>query len=243
MLIGRAILTQPRSLHSADATPAALTAHTRLRSQFGAVIDSYLNGITNYSWVPAVQPDVLLGGGAENFLPGAGSLGGRDYYAAFARNGSYNVALNRTALLAARNDSRTLGVFTVGNLPTWLDRNVYPQNLRTLNNGSTSPTGARGVPATDVPGLRDMTLKAIDILHARSAGAGNASAGAQAGKGWFLMSEAASIDKQMHALDYERALGDLLELDDTIRATVSKLRALGVLNETLILVTADHGHG
>ncbi len=194
-----------------------------------------------------MQPDVLLGGGAEHFLPGAGSLGGRDYYAAFARNASYAVALNRTALLAARNDSRTLGVFTVGNLPTWLDRNVYPQNLRTLNNGSTSPAGARGVPATDVPGLRDMTLKAIDILHARSAVAGNASAPGGAGglarKGWFLMSEAASIDKQMHALDYERALGDLLELDDTIRATVAKLRALGVLNETLILVTADHGHG
>lgn len=77
-----------------------------------------------------------------------------------------------------------------------------------------------------------MTLKAIDILHKRG------------GKdGFFLMSEAASIDKQMHVLDYERALGDLLELDDTVRATIQKLQDLGELNNTLIVVTADHGHG
>jgi hypothetical protein len=35
-------------------------------------------------------------------------------------------------------------------------------------------------------------------------------------------SEAASIDKMMHALDYERALGELLELDDTVRATIAR---------------------
>lgn len=57
------------------------------------------------------------------------------------------------------------------------------------------------------------------------------------------MSEAASIDKQMHTLDYDRALGELLELDDTIKATVAKLKGLNALNETLVLVTADHGHG
>jgi len=79
-----------------------------------------------------------------------------------------------------------------------------------------------------------MTLKAIDILHNRSA---------STGKGWFLMSEAASVDKQMHRLDYDRALGDLLELDDTLKATIAHLTALGELNNTLIVVTADHGHG
>lgn len=34
----------------ADATPGALTAHTRDRSQYGNVVDSFLNGITNYTW-------------------------------------------------------------------------------------------------------------------------------------------------------------------------------------------------
>lgn len=36
---------------------------------------------------------------------------------------------------------------------------------------------------------------------------------------------------------------DLLELDDTVRATIAHLKALGELENTLVLVTADHGHG
>jgi len=44
----------------ADATPAALTAHTRDRDQYGAVIDSYLHGIVNYTWTPWNGPDVLF---------------------------------------------------------------------------------------------------------------------------------------------------------------------------------------
>ncbi len=39
-----------------------------------------------------------------------------------------------------------------------------------------------------------------------------------------------------HVLDYERALGDLLELDNTVNRTIAKLSALGILNETLIIV-------
>ena len=62
----------------------------------------------------------------------------------------------------------------------WLDRNVYTNNLKNQNN---SADGLKK-DATDQPGLREMTLKAIDIVQARSQG-----------KGWFIMSEAASIDK------------------------------------------------
>ena len=47
----------------------------------------------------------------------------------------------------------------------------------------------------------------------------------------------------MHVLDYDRALGELLELDNTIAATKAHLQALNILNDTLIVVTADHGHG
>jgi alkaline phosphatase len=47
----------------------------------------------------------------------------------------------------------------------------------------------------------------------------------------------------MHTLDYDRALGELLELDDTIKATLKHLEEIGELDETLVIVTADHGHG
>ena len=218
----------------ADATPAALTAHTRDRGQYGAVVDSFIHGITNYTWTQWNGPDVLFGGGAEQFY--SPSLGGKtynnqDYYQVF-RNSSYAVVQNNTALQAASNSSRTLGIFSVSNMAKWLDRNVYPANLRNQKN---SPDGSKG-DAIDQPGLKEMTLKAIDILTTR-AGANGSDAG------WLLMSEAASIDKQMHTLDYDRALGELLELDDTIKAAIQHLKDLKSFNETLIVVTADHGHG
>jgi alkaline phosphatase len=191
------------------------------------LIDQALNGMTNYSWTQHGGPDVFFGGGAENFFAGKGSYQGKDYYKEFQKKG-YTVSLNKTSLLKADKSKRALGVFCQSNLPVWLDRNVYKDNLEGREN---NPTGGKG-DASDLPGLKDMTLKAIDVLATRGKD-----------KGFFLMSEAASIDKQMHALDYDRALGDLLELDDTVRATVEKLKKLKILDETLIIVSADHGHG
>ena len=60
----------------------------------------------------------------------------------------------------------------------WLDRNVYTDNLVGKEN---APDGSGG-DAVNQPGLKEMTLKAIDIVQARSEG-----------KGWLIMSEAASI--------------------------------------------------
>ncbi|KAJ4389200.1 hypothetical protein N0V93_006663 [Gnomoniopsis smithogilvyi] len=211
----------------ADATPTALTAHTRSRYAYGSLIDQALHGLSNYSWTHAGSPDVYFGGGAEQFLPGSGSYLGKDYYAEFSAQ-DYSVAMNKTSLDQLANDTRALGVFCKSNLPVWLDRNVFTDVLDTFTN---DPTGANAS-AQDLPGLKEMTLKAVDILNTRGGDAG-----------FFLMSEAASIDKQMHSLDYDRALGDLLELDDTVRATIERLGALGILEDTLVLVTADHGHG
>ncbi|PNY26023.1 Alkaline phosphatase H [Tolypocladium capitatum] len=211
----------------ADATPIALTGHTRRRYEYGSLIDQALNGVTNYSWTKQDGPDVFFGGGAEQFVPGKGSYLGKDYYAEFAKKG-YSISLNKTSLLKADPGEKALGIFCQSNLPVWLDRNVYTDNLKNFKN---NPKGGKE-PALDLPGLKDMTLKAVEILHKRGGD-----------KGFFLMSEAASVDKQMHALDYDRALGDLLELDDTVRATIEKLEELGALDETLVVVTADHGHG
>ncbi|KAJ5478179.1 hypothetical protein N7530_003688 [Penicillium desertorum] len=208
----------------ADATPAGLGAHTSDRGDYDHVISAYYESLTDYEWTNWNGPDVLLGAGAENFVKSEET---RDYYKLFAEKG-YNVAWNNTALSNAPSDERLLGVFSTDNLPTWLDRNVYQSNLY---NQSNYPDGSDR-DADDLPGLKEMTLKAVDVLDKR-----------HRKDGWFLMSEAASIDKQMHALDYDRSLGDLLELDDTVRATIEKLEELGELEDTLIIVTADHGHG
>ncbi|RDA89998.1 hypothetical protein CP533_2687 [Ophiocordyceps camponoti-saundersi (nom. inval.)] len=211
----------------ADATPIALTGHARRRYDYATLIDQALNGVPQYNWTDHEGPDVFFGGGAEQFYPGFHSYKGEDYYAKFAAKG-YSVSLNRTSMLAADPSKRALGVFCQGVMPVWLDRNEYKDNLKTFKN---DPLGGEGH-ANDLPGLKDMTFKAIDVLSKRGGD-----------EGFFLMSEAASIDKQMHNLDYDRALGDLLELDDTVRATINKLGEMGILDETLVIVTADHGHG
>ncbi|KAK7752193.1 hypothetical protein SLS62_005937 [Diatrype stigma] len=210
-----------------DATPIALSGHSRSRYDYGSLVDQALNGVTNYTWTNQGGPDVWFGGGAEQFVPGPESYQSEDYYAKFAEAG-YDISLNKTSLLELGNSSKALGVFCQSHMPVWLDRNVFTDNLASFEN---SPTGSDDS-ALDLPGLKEMTLKAIDILHERGGE-----------DGFFLMSEAASIDKQMHTLDYDRALGDLLELDDTVRATLARLGALGALDDTLVLVTADHGHG
>lgn len=211
----------------ADATPAAVCAHTSQRAQYTAIIEQYLNGVTaNHTWYPWQGIDVLFGGGGEAFLAGPGN-GNVDQFQRWAEHG-YQVGFNNTQLQSFANEQRALGIFTRGNLSTWLDKNVYPDTL----DFAIQPDGTEG--AYDQPGLKEMTLKAIDILSTRAKARGT---------GWSLMSEAALIDKEMHVQDVDRALGDLLELDDTVRATLEHLKEIGELEETLVIVTADHGHG
>ncbi|KAK7687957.1 hypothetical protein QCA50_009176 [Cerrena zonata] len=218
----------------ADATPASLCAHTRDRGTYAANVFEYLHSPqdlnSTLAWPTGCGGvDVIFGGGAEQFVAGKGSWEGKDFYQEFAKAG-YNVVQNKTQLEGLSGSKKALGIFTVSHLSKWLDRHVYTNNLSGQKN---SPTGD-GSDATDQPGLKDMTLKAIEILHAQAK---------KNNTGFFLMSEAASIDKMMHVLDYDRALGELLELDDTIRATIQYLKEIGEEDDTLIVVTADHGHG
>lgn len=45
----------------ADATPGAMTAHTRDRGDYPAVVDSFIHGIVNYTWTDWPGVDVLFG--------------------------------------------------------------------------------------------------------------------------------------------------------------------------------------
>ncbi|KAG0082403.1 hypothetical protein BGZ92_011779 [Podila epicladia] len=139
----------------------------------------------------------------------------------------YKVVNDKTSLLNYKGKDPLLGIFHSGNMDVWLDRNVYKNNLAKT---ASDPTGT-GKPALDQPNLDQMVLKGLEVLDKRSRK-----------EGWFLMAEAASVDKMMHPLDYDRALADLLELDNTIGKTKEWLKKHGLDKDTLILVTADHAH-
>jgi alkaline phosphatase len=125
----------------------------------------------------------VFGGGGADFLPRP-SNNNESQIDLFAAK-DYGIVHDNSSLWELPNTERALGLFAASTMPTWLDRNVYTKNMET----SKAWNGSVGTP--DVPGLKDMTLKAIDILHARSKAAGTP---------FMLMSEAASIDKQVSLL-------------------------------------------
>lgn len=75
------------------------------------------------------------------------------------------------------------------------------------------------------PSLADLTVKAIDILE-------------QDTDGYFLMVEAGRIDHAHHGGNAFRALKDTVAFDEAVKAALDKID----LDETLIIVTADHSH-
>ncbi|KAF9430632.1 hypothetical protein BGZ94_005440 [Podila epigama] len=206
-----------------DATPAAVYAHTRNRDEKATIVDQMIHGSK------PVVADVILGGGGKYFhsQKGGKSLNGTDYYKAYAKERGYKVVHNKTNLLKYKGKDPLLGIFHAGNMDVWLDRNVYKDNVK---KGASDPTGT-GLPALDQPNLDQMVLKGLEVLDKR-----------HRKEGWFMMAEAASVDKMMHPLDYDRALADLLELDNTIGKTREWLKRNGLEKDTLILVTADHAH-
>jgi len=206
-----------------DATPASAWAHVRKRAEKAAITAQAINGCLNC--VLAVQPDVLMGGGGKFFQP-AFSVDGSDMYQNYSAVG-YTVSHTREEMVAAAKNPATKKLLTIthaGNMEVWLDRNVYQENM---DKGANDPTG-KGVPPTKQPNLDEMTMAAIDVLSRND-------------KGFYLLVEAASIDKSAHPLDIPRMLSDLIELDNTVQQVLDWAKAHG--DDTLVIATADHAHG
>lgn len=205
-----------------DATPAAFGVHTSNRNASTRIADDFFDrheqtGLT-----------ILMGGGRQWFEPK--SKGGgrratptnssvdpeRDLVNGFKRAGfAFADSAASLRTVSASRPKRLLGLFAPGTMPVALDKLGH---------------GAEHV--TNVPMLDDMARAAINSLSAVSP------------HGFFLMIEGASIDKQAHYEDADRAIWDTIEFD----------RAVGVAkrfaeqtnsdkdpnNDTLVVVTADH---
>ncbi|RIE03586.1 alkaline phosphatase [Cohnella faecalis] len=162
-----------------------------------------------------LQPEVVLGGGSAYFLPksvaGSKRKDEKDLIADFEKSG-YTFAENATQLKAAKSPSKLLGLFHTGDMNVYYDRST--NNKEALKS------------FTDQPNLWDMTQKAIDVLSKNE-------------NGFFLMVEGASVDKQLHAMDWERSAYDEIELDKAIGVARKFAEQNG---DTLIVATADHNH-
>ncbi len=165
-----------------------------------------------------VKPEVVLGGGSAYFLPQATAGSKRkddnDYIALFKEAG-YTLATSKSELATAAgtNTGKILGLFHTGNMDTTLDREF-------LKKGTVGKF-------PEQPGLVEMTKVALDNLSKNP-------------DGFFLMVEAANVDKMSHPLDWDRAVVDTIEFDKAIGVA----REFAAKNpDTLIIVTGDHTHG
>lgn len=195
-----------------DATPAAVFGHGRDRSAGNRA--AYVAQVLDGGWMP----EVIMGGGANYMLPSTaeGSRRGdeRDMFTEYEAAG-YTVATTTTEMndAVAAGATKLLGIYHSADMNVWLDRNVYSDNLGNF---------------PDQPGLVEMTVAALSILSTSE-------------NGFYLEVEAASVDKQLHPLDFDRALADAIEFDRAIAAAAEWAAANAP--DTLIVVTADHAHG
>lgn len=162
-----------------------------------------------------VKPDVILGGGSAYFLdksvPGSKRKDDKDYIKAF-KDAGYSLATSQSELAKAPASGKLLGLFHTADMDVALDRMF-------LKKGTVAKF-------PDQPGLVDMTEAALARL-------------AKAPEGFFLMVEGASIDKQSHPMDWERAVVDTIEFDKAVGAA----KAFAKTHPgTLIVVTGDHTH-
>lgn len=191
-----------------DATPAGFVAHTRARSDYEDIVEMYFD----------LQPDVILGGGAQFFRPAGIDRGkrrdGQDFIHKFQQAG-YAFADTATALstTAAQPSTRKLlGLFNDRNIDGALDRKF-------LKRGTVAKF-------PDQPDLTDSVRAALQVLSRDE-------------RGFLLLVEAGRIDKYSHSLDWERAVYDTIMFDNAVALAKEFAAREG---DTLIVVVPDHAH-
>lgn len=129
-----------------DATPAAMVAHTRRRSDFNDIVGMFYDS----------RIDVIMGGGSPNFLPkstpGSKRSDELDYIELF-KQADYRLATTKSEMFAAADDAKTtklLGLYNTGNIDGALD-------LKFLKKGSV----AKFPDQPDVPEEMRAALKVL----------------------------------------------------------------------------------
>ena len=162
--------------------------------------------------------EVILGGGSAYFYPqstkGSRRKDEKNLVENFKLKG-YQLAFTKQELLSAsesKDTKKLFGVFHPDNMDGSLDRLYLKKNT------------VEQFP--NQPDLTEMTQSAIDVLSRNP-------------NGFFLMVEAALIDKFNHPLDWERAAFDTIMLSNAVQIAKDFAKTHP---DTLIIVTPDHTH-
>ena len=213
------VVTTARVTH---ATPAAVYAHSPDRNWESdrqlpaAAVEAGCRDIARQmiEWPHGDGLDVVLGGGRAYFTPEGQADPEAPSRSGLRRDGRDLIAEWRAANPTGAFVMDQAGFDAVDPARTPRLLGLFePDHMRYAHDRENEPS------------LAEMTLKAIALLEAR-------------GQGYVLMVEGARIDHAHHVGQAGAALNDTLAFDAAIRAALEAVD----LNDTLVIVTADHSH-
>ena len=231
-----------------DATPAAFVAHVNWRLCEGPrsmVPRNASNALFSTNCAPDLKVNGGLGSIAEQIAASSLDIvlgGGRQYFsqpaegeatktvAELAADNGFKLIGTAEEVAALTPGGKVLGLFSPNTMPVqWRGvGDAKAERVQHADGRPVSPEPFSCEPNPDfaaMPRLPSMAAAALRHLDD--------------GRGFMLMVESASIDKQSHLRRPCGQIGELGQLDDTLKVVLDYARAHP---ETLVLVTADHSH-
>jgi alkaline phosphatase len=241
------------SVPISHATPAATYANNVTRNDYQDITRDLLGlRSSSHRTEPLEGLDVLIGAGwgkvnkdnrdeqGQNYVPGNRYLADADLNSIDVKNGGKYVVAQRTsgrpgrwlladaAETAAQNRQRLFGFFGFASNPHLPYRTA---------DGNYDPT--RGTAEIDEyttadivenPTLAEMTAAALVALDARSE------------KGFWLMVEPGDVDWANHNNNIDDSIGAVLSGEAAFDVVMRWVEAKDAWDDTVVIVTADHGH-
>lgn len=220
-----------------DATPAVQVASVTGRKCYGPSATSATcpdNALENggagsiSEQLLDTRADLILAGGSATFAEQAraGQWAGMTLEQQARERGFQYLTgkADLATLTEADQDSPVLGLFSSGNMPVRFNPYVAQPGKADTRECTVNPD------FDQVPSLKEMTDKGIELLASSEAGRTN---------GFFLQVESASIDKKDHAADVCGQIGETEQMDEAVKSALDFAKADG---DTLVIVTADHAH-
>ncbi len=238
------------SVPVSHATPAATYANNVSRDDYQDLSRDLIGRPSiAHRQKPLDGVDVLIGAGwgddkdaeerqGKNFEPGNRYLTAQDLTAIDCRNGGkYEIAirmtdtkgsvlLNDAADNAIREKHRLLGFFGVptGHLPFQTADGKFDPTR-----GAKKAERYTAAEIAENPTLGEMTAAAIRVLQKR-------------GDRFWLMVEAGDVDWANHENNIDDSIGAVLSGDDAVRAITDWIDKNQAWDQSVLIVTADHGH-
>ncbi len=242
------------SVPISHATPACAYANNVHRDDYQDLTRDMIGrpSVFHPGGLPGV--DVLIGAGIGemkakdgpqglNFIPGNRYLTAEDLSAIDAKNGGKYVIAQRTAGAAGPSvlkeavksaideKKRLLGYFGVakGHLPFQTADGRFDPVLSVGNDAAAQAEVYSDADLNENVNLSEMSVAAVNVLQSRS-------------DKWWLMVEAGDVDWANHSNNIDNSIGAVLSGDAAFHAVTQWIETHGGWDETLLIVTADHGH-